>query len=96
MKIKKKIKNLFKYTVNNLLKIFNLQLNKITLSNNYYHIVKTLKFYDIDLVIDIGANEGQFAKEIIQYGYTKRIESFEQMKSTFIKLEKNSKKSGFW
>ncbi len=31
MKIKKKIKNLFKYTVNNLLKIFNLQLNKITL-----------------------------------------------------------------
>ncbi len=97
MKIKKKIKNLFKYTVNNLLKIFNLQLNKITLSNNYYyHIVKTLKFYDIDLVIDIGANEGQFAKEIIEYGYTKRIESFEPMKSAFIKLEKNSKKSGLW
>ena len=62
-----KIKNLFKYTVNNFLKIFSLQLNKITLSNNfYYHIVKTLEFYDIDLVVDIGANEGQFVKKIIK------------------------------
>ena len=92
-----KIKNLFKYIVNNLLKIFNLQLNKITHSNNYYyHIVKTLKFYEIDLVIDIGANEGQFVKEIMEYGYTKRIVSFEPMKSAFIKLEKNSKKSVLW
>ena len=87
-----KIKNLFKYTINNFLKIFNLQLNKITFSNNfYYHIVKTLEFYDIDLVVDIGANEGQFVKKIIKYGYTKRIVSFEPMKSAFIELEKNSK-----
>ncbi len=92
-----KIKNLFKCTVNNFLKIFSVQLNKITLSNNfYYHIVKTLEFYDIDLVVDIGANEGQFAKKIIKYGYTKRIVSFEPMKSAFIKLEKNSKKSALW
>jgi len=87
-----KIRNLFKCTVNNFLKIFSLQLNKITLSNNfYYHIVKTLEFYDIDLVVDIGANEGQFVKKIIKYGYTKRIVSFEPMKSAFIELEKNSK-----
>ena len=60
-----KIKNTFKYIINNFLKIFNLKLNKITLSNNfYYRIVKTLDFYNIDLVIDIGANEGQFATKI--------------------------------
>ena len=91
------IKNLIKFIVNGFLKLFNLQLNKITLSNNfYYHIVKTLEFYDIDLVIDIGANEGQFAKKIIEYGYKNEIISFEPMKSAFIELEKNSKKLTQW
>jgi len=47
-------------------------------------------------VVDIGANEGQFVKKIIKYGYTKRIVSFEPMKSAFIELEKNSKKSALW
>ena len=92
-----KIKKFFKYIINNFLKIFNLKLNKITLSNNfYYHIVKTLDFYNIDLVIDIGANEGQFAKKIIEYGYKKKIISFEPMKSAFIELKKNSKKYSLW
>ena len=60
-----KIKKFFKYIINNFLKIFNLKLNKITLSNNfYYHIVKTLDFYNIDLVIDIGANEGHLQKKL--------------------------------
>ena len=92
-----KIKNFFKYIINNFLKIFNLRLNKITLSNNfYYHIVKTLEFYNIDLVIDIGANEGQFAKKIIEHGYQKEIVSFEPMKSAFIMLEKSLKRSTLW
>ena len=44
------MKKLFKYIINSSLKIFNLQLNKITHSNHfYYHIVKTLDFYNIIL-----------------------------------------------
>ena len=59
------LKQISKYFINNLLKLFNLQVNKITLSNNFnYYIVQTLKHYKIDIVIDIGANEGQFAKTL--------------------------------
>ena len=57
-------KKLIKNFINGFLKIFNLRLNKITLSNNfYYHIAQTLEFHNIDLVLDIGANEGQFADQ---------------------------------
>ena len=90
-------KELFKITINKFLKLFNLQLNRITLSNNfYYHIVRTLVNYNIDLVLDIGANEGQFAKKIIQYGYNKEILSFEPIKSVHKQLLINSKKYQNW
>ena len=86
------LRKIFKYLVNYFLKFFNLQINKITLSNNfYYHIVQTLKNYDIDLVIDIGANEGQFAKKIIDYGFKNKIISFEPIKKVNKILRSNSK-----
>ena len=90
-------KELFKITINKFLKLFNLQLNRITLSNNfYYHVVRTLDNYNIDLVLDIGANEGQFAKKIIQYDYNKEILSFEPIKSVHKQLLINSKKYQNW
>ena len=91
------LRKIFKYLVNYFLKFFNLQINKITLSNNfYYHIVQTLKNYDIDLVIDIGANEGQFAKKIIDYGFKNKIISFEPIKNVNKILRSNSKNHQNW
>ena len=91
------LRKIFKYLVNYFLKYFNLQINKITLSNNfYYHIVQTLKNYDIDLVIDIGANEGQFAKKIIDYGFKNKIISFEPIKKVNKILRSNSKNHQNW
>ena len=91
------LKQISKYFINNLLKLFNLQVNKITLSNNFnYYIVQTLKHYKIDIVIDIGANEGQFAKNIIQYGYKNKIISFEPIKNIHQILKKNSKNYNNW
>ena len=91
------LKQISKYFINNLLKLFSLQINKITLSNNFnYYIVQTLKYYKIDIVIDIGANEGQFAKNIIQYGYKNKIISFEPIKNIHQILKKNSKNYNNW
>ena len=93
MKKKKLIKNF----INSFLKIFNLRLNKITLSNNfYYHIAQTLEFHNIDLVLDIGANEGQFAEKLIEHGYKKKIISFEPIENVHKILKNNSKAHDNW
>jgi FkbM family methyltransferase len=40
----------------------------------------------IDLIFDIGANEGQYATDLRRTGYTGRIVSFEPLSSAFAKL----------
>lgn len=44
-------------------------------------LIKALELAGINLVFDIGANEGQFAREIREYGYTGKIVSFEPLSS---------------
>ena len=44
-------------------------------------LVKALEIAGINVVLDIGANEGQFSKEIREYGYAGKIVSFEPLTS---------------
>ena len=91
------INSRLKKFINYLLGFFNLRLNKITLSNNFnYYIVRVLANFKIDYVLDIGANEGQFAEEIRKYGFKKNILSYEPMTSAYKKLSKKSKSSNNW
>jgi len=88
---------IIKNTINTLLSIFNLKLNKITLSNDfYYYIVRTLIHFDINILLDVGANTGQFAEKIIIYGYKKKIISFEPMLKAHKELNLKSKKYKNW
>ena len=45
-------------------------------------LVKVLEVAGTNIVFDIGANEGQFAREIREYGYTGKIVSFEPLSTT--------------
>jgi FkbM family methyltransferase len=49
-------------------------------------LVKALEVAGINVVFDIGANEGQFSREIREYGYTGKIYSFEPLSSARKKL----------
>jgi FkbM family methyltransferase len=57
---------------------------------------KIVKHYNIDLLFDIGANQGQYAKKMRQLGFHHRIVSFEPLKNAFNELQKASEHDKRW
>lgn len=59
-------------------------------------LVSSLREFGIDLVLDVGANKGQFASEIRQCGYTGRIVSFEPLSQAHSELLQASAGDPMW
>ena len=59
-------------------------------------LMAALRTFDIDLVIDIGANDGQFSKELRAGGYSGRIVSFEPLTTAHRQLLQASKNDSVW
>ncbi len=58
---------------------------------------KILDYYNIDTVLDVGANSGQFAQELRNdLGYAKKIISFEPLSSAFELLKANAEGDSNW
>lgn len=55
---------------------------------------KLISFNNIDVVIDIGANRGQYARELRGAGYDGKIISFEPLSNAFVELEQWSRNDG--
>lgn len=58
--------------------------------------MKLLSSYNINLILDIGANTGQYAKQLRTKGYQGKIVSFEPLKSAYEQLVKNSDADPLW
>ncbi|MCX6172884.1 MAG: FkbM family methyltransferase [Flavobacterium sp.] len=58
--------------------------------------IKLLQHHNIDVIIDIGANIGQYGSEMRNIGYKGRIISFEPTSEAFEKLSKTSKNDSNW
>jgi FkbM family methyltransferase len=59
-------------------------------------LVQFLRSRSVNLVLDVGANEGQFAQEIRFRGYEGKIISFEPVADTFELLQQNSASDKDW
>lgn len=57
---------------------------------------KIINYYNIDTLIDIGANIGQYAISMRDIGYRKKIISFEPLKSAFEHLKNASLNDNNW
>lgn len=55
-----------------------------------------LRAYGVDLVLDVGANVGQFARSLIDVGWTGRIVSFEPMSEPYAALQRASARHPQW
>jgi FkbM family methyltransferase len=61
-----------------------------------FHLRKLLNFLEINCVLDVGANCGQFSSELRKIGYRGRIISFEPVKRVFSTLENQFKNDPMW
>ena len=59
-------------------------------------ILQITKLYDINTILDVGANEGQFASDLRFFGYNQRIISFEPTHDAYLKLKNLSNKDQKW
>lgn len=65
-------------------------------SSSISQLIASLDKFDIDLVLDVGANMGQFASEMRQCGYAKKIVSFEPTSRAYRELVRSSAKDRMW
>ena len=61
-------------------------------SSRGLRFLQLMRDYQIDTVFDIGANVGQYAKLVRNYGFKGRIISFEPLSEAHIKLVKKQPK----
>lgn len=64
---------------------------------NFYHsneklLQHLINHFRIETILDVGANAGQYAEELVQHGYKGKIYSFEPIPSVFLSLAKTCKK----
>ncbi|SOX56702.1 FkbM family methyltransferase [Mycobacterium ahvazicum] len=58
--------------------------------------VDELQFRGVDVVLDVGANSGQYAGRLREAGFAGRIVSFEPLSGPFTRLHRNASKSLRW
>lgn len=94
----KNLRNTFIDFSHDLFRIFGLQLQYYNPSNSEIALIDyLLKKYDIKTILDVGANEGQFALKLLnKNNYTGTIISFEPVSSSYNTLLKNSRKTPNW
>lgn len=60
------------------------------------HSARLLERYEIDVVLDVGANNGQYGRELISMGWKRRLISFEPLTVAWQKLSANSRPHPNW
>ena len=86
-----------KMLINKIARKFGIELRKFNpTSSDLARLGTLLVYHKIDLVLDVGANTGQYAKSLREAGYSGRIISFEPLSSVYDKLKLASKKDSLW
>jgi len=65
-------------------------------SNPAFQLLKALNQFDIDLVLDVGANVGQFASELRSVGYKGNLVSFEPLSTAHTALSEAARRDPKW
>jgi FkbM family methyltransferase len=87
--------NTWKLLVRRVLRRFGWEIRRFN-RTELQQLVLLLAQNNIDLVLDVGANEGQYASSLRSAGYTGRIISFEALTDAHSKLERRAASDPAW
>jgi len=65
-------------------------------SNPAYRLLTSLNRFEVDLVLDVGANVGQFASTLRSIGYRGKLVSFEPLSNAHRELSKAARRDAMW
>jgi FkbM family methyltransferase len=60
------------------------------------HLREVIRRYRVETILDVGANEGQFAGELRALGFLGEIHSFEPVQSVFERLKRRTASDPLW
>ena len=93
----KSLLNYIKYSLRIMFRWIGFEIHRINVkTNKSSQFYAALDFFNIDLIFDVGANTGQFAKEIRRTGFAGRIISFEPIPEAYAKLKRRAICDKFW
>ena len=79
------------------LKLFNLEIHWYRPNGNATkRIVNILNHFNAEIVIDVGANEGQFAKALLANDFKENIISIEPLRLAHLKLRNSARRFSNW
>ena len=88
---------MIKKTARALLRKFGLEVHRFRPDQKIAPLLATsLEHFKIDLVLDVGANVGQFASLLRRDGYTGRIISFEPLSEAYAELQRSASLDTAW
>lgn len=88
---------MIKNSIKSLIQLCGYDLHKLTASaSGEKQITDFLKYSNTDLVIDVGANTGQFVSKIRRLGYKRKVISFEPLSFAHAKLTRKAARDLNW
>lgn len=88
---------MIKSQLKSVIRHFGFEVSKYTPENSRIKRLGTrMKVMGVDLVLDVGANAGQFGCELRESGYRGQIISFEPLSTAYRKLVKASSNDSMW
>src|SRR5262245_15866653 len=85
-----------KLLIHKVLRRFGYRLMPIAMTSGDECLATHLRDHGIDLILDVGANTGQFASQTFRLGYQGRIVSFEPQAAAHAALVANSRAHPRW
>ncbi len=83
--------------VKNLLRSVGIDVVKYDMYHSEDVLIHTiLKNFNVNTILDVGANEGQYASQVLKQGFTGKIFSFEPISAVYNILEKKAARSPQW